>query len=1012
MSVVEVGLRVVRGPDWSWGAQDGGPGHTGTVVEVGGCNSVTTPDKTVVVVWDSGNKTNYRVGYQNAYDLSVFDSAAAGVRHPQTACAGCKERAIRGMRWRCAVCPDPVDLCTLCYMADRHDTAHAFLRVERPGQPGREVPCRRDSAKIQLKGIFTGAKVVRGVDWEWGDQDANKVGRVTDIHGWDNESGRSVANVSWLTGVSNVYRMGHQGKVDLMLVNGGEAAGGNCYTEHLPALGRPLPAAAAAEAGAAAGAGAAPVRPAPAPPARPAARLFSMGDRVRVAGDAASLQAAQEGHGGWNPRMADFIGQVGVVHRITDRGDIRVQYPNGTRWTINPAALVRVSPLTVGDTVRVLEDASRVKLLQKGHGEWIEMMRMCLGKTGQITKIYADGDLRVSMNGQTWTINPLCVTPVTGAACAASGAAAAGAGPAAAAGGAAAPDNNSLRVREREEQPGTLVSFINSFLEQHKDTSLADRLVRDAAQGRTEAVREWLEKQRDKVDAKSSGRTALQLACHQGHMDTVRLLLHAQASVSATDDDGDTPLHYSAFGNQPEIMELLIRKGADVNATNRGQCSALHVSVNKQHVGCVRVLVKASCNPNLQDMYGDTALHDAIGKDNLEIIELLGNVPALDFKIKNKRGFNVLHHAALKGNNFAVEKLLGRSRQAADMKKEDGFTALHLACLNGHSAVVETLAVLGQCDLDAVNNRRQTPLLLAVSQLHLGIVEYLVSRGASVLLADEDGDTPLHLACLKLAASSEVRPGEAPLIHGIKAHLASQGTEVSLVQALACYLAQEGAPLDHINRKNRTPLDLAVRGSDRKFADLLQWYSKQRSHSLELPSLSDLVKKTMKQASGGASGGEPQSPDAQPNSSVAVGALADHTAKLKLDNDEESCIVCCELPVSVEFEPCGHRITCDHCCVRMKKCLRCQAQIVTKKTTDGKVLSARGKVFSVLGTERLRYLETKIAEIEEVHGCSICMERRRNVVFLCGHGACAVCAHALQNCHMCRKPITQKINIY
>ena len=56
--------------------------------------------------------------------------------------------------------------------------------------------------------------------------------------------------------------------------------------------------------------------------------------------------------------------------------------------------------------------------------------------------------------------------------------------------------------------------------------------------------------------------------------------------------------------------------------------------------------------PPPQDMYGDTALHDAIGKDNLEIIELLGNVPALDFKIKNKRGFNVLHHAALKGNNL------------------------------------------------------------------------------------------------------------------------------------------------------------------------------------------------------------------------------------------------------------------------------------------------------------------------------------------------------------------------
>lgn len=60
----------------------------------------------------------------------------------------------------------------------------------------------------------------------------------------------------------------------------------------------------------------------------------------------------------------------------------------------------------------------------------------------------------------------------------------------------------------------------------------------------------------------------------------------------------------------------------------------------------------------------------------------------------------------------------------------------------------------------------------------------------------------------------------------------------------------------------------------------------------------------------------------------------------------------------------------------------------------------------------MRYLECKIAEIEETHGCSICMERRRNVVFLCGHGACAKCADTLKTCHMCRKTITKKIPIY
>lgn len=62
--------------------------------------------------------------------------------------------------------------------------------------------------------------------------------------------------------------------------------------------------------------------------------------------------------------------------------------------------------------------------------------------------------------------------------------------------------------------------------------------------------------------------------------------------------------------------------------------------------------------------------------------------------------------------------------------------------------------------------------------------------------------------------------------------------------------------------------------------------------------------------------------------------------------------------------------------------------------------------------ERLKYLESKIQEIEETYSCGICMERTRNVVFLCGHGACVVCAQTLYTCHMCREPIARKINIY
>ena len=66
------GLRVVRGPNWLWGDQDGGEGHVGTVVEVG------QDGGSVVVQWDCGNRCRYRCGEERKYDLRVFDSGPTG----------------------------------------------------------------------------------------------------------------------------------------------------------------------------------------------------------------------------------------------------------------------------------------------------------------------------------------------------------------------------------------------------------------------------------------------------------------------------------------------------------------------------------------------------------------------------------------------------------------------------------------------------------------------------------------------------------------------------------------------------------------------------------------------------------------------------------------------------------------------------------------------------------------------------------------------------------------------
>ncbi len=80
---LEVGLRVVRGPDWESGDQDGGEGHVGTVVEV---TSETASqdhhdclDRYVVVQWDHGKRFSYRCGVEGKYDLRVLDNAPVGM---------------------------------------------------------------------------------------------------------------------------------------------------------------------------------------------------------------------------------------------------------------------------------------------------------------------------------------------------------------------------------------------------------------------------------------------------------------------------------------------------------------------------------------------------------------------------------------------------------------------------------------------------------------------------------------------------------------------------------------------------------------------------------------------------------------------------------------------------------------------------------------------------------------------------------------------------------------------
>lgn len=669
---------------------------------------------------------------------------------------------------------------------------------------------------------------------------------------------------------------------------------------------------------------------------------------------------------------------------------------------------------------------------------WINLhILQALGKLCKVVKVYSDGDLRLEQldDGFEWTLNPKCVklerSPIA----------------------TAAERSNSMMdlSNRRTDHVMTPLSGLSG-------TSMADKLVRESAQGHYEFVKKYLETHPDHVNAMSGGKASIQVAAHQGFVDIVQLLISKGANVNVVDKEGDSALHYAAFGNQPETMRILLVNGADKNFLNSSHCTALHICAHKKTPHCVRELLNHNVDVNIQDSYGDTALHDAIGKENSEVVDILCSAPNLDFTVKNNRGFNVLHHAALKGNVAATRRILQLARQLVNVKKDDGFAAMHLAALNGHAQVVEALVREGQADIDITNNRRQTPFLLAVSQGHISVIEKLVKLGCDVTARDEDGDNAMHLCVVKknnILQASEPTLEDCPEIFSIFESLAHVN-EDRLMFALLCYLSQSGCQIEYNNKgvnifewitdikrrqlilgNQRVEPLLPPQTSNSPPSDSINTPTiDQLTHNIQMMNLetnvqegaaaNNLLQSSKSSACNIVLHDETSVPDKQSVQNISSNNVvfeSERLANVFAPSTPEknssiispvvaqACIVCDEVLPLIKFEPCQHQISCEDCGKRMKKCLRCGVHIEKRIDTNGRNMP-NTDASTVPAVERLRYLENKILEYEESHYCSICMERSRDVAFLCGHGSCARCAETLRTCHMCRKTILKKINLY
>ncbi|GFY58225.1 e3 ubiquitin-protein ligase mib1 [Trichonephila inaurata madagascariensis] len=254
-------------------------------------------------------------------------------------------------------------------------------------------------------------------------------------------------------------------------------------------------------------------------PGRSGIHGFQIGDNVNVDLELEIVQSLQHRHGGWTDGMFECLGTTGTVVGIDEDSDIVVSYPSGNRWTFNPAVLTKVNTaastsslvsadggsaqqFAVGDLVQICRDLERIKILQRGHGEWAEAMLPTLGKIGRVQQIYHDNDLKVEVCSTSWTYNPAAVTKV--------------------ASDGAIPGTSS---GER------LSALLKKLFETHVSGDVNEELVKAAANGDAQKCEEILKRSEADVNGVFASHTALQAASQNGHIEVIKILLRHNANV-------------------------------------------------------------------------------------------------------------------------------------------------------------------------------------------------------------------------------------------------------------------------------------------------------------------------------------------------------------------------------------------------------------------------------------------------------------------------------------------------
>ena len=317
-----------------------------------------------------------------------------------------------------------------------------------------------------------------------------------------------------------------------------------------------------------------------------------------------------------------------------------------------------------------------------------------------------------------------------------------------------------------------------------------------------------------------SGEPLITWAVTQENLALVMLLLNHKAKVDAPDLSGNTALMVAAGKGSEAFCELLLHRGANAAIKNKDGMNALMFAAAHNNLACCLKLLQKDVELNEQNDAGSTAIMLAADDVVENLVAVLVNSPLLD--AQNADGATPLMLAASADKIKTARLLIDSGADLVTKTDKKGNTALHLlAASTVCSILIQEKSDLITGNIDSQNDTGFTPLMQAVwaSQAEASqaeACEALINKGADVEVADNDGNTALHLVAMKGLAGSPVmrcpfsintpnEEGFTPLMLATYYKFAPVCDELTSLDALVGFKDLLGNTVLHIAAGNNSP---------------------------------------------------------------------------------------------------------------------------------------------------------------------------------------------------------------